>query len=117
MQSIRQRASEINRFRGKAAADALWHQARRYIPHAEGDVDVGDGDDMVFDARDYKDAEEIIEAYKAYGKTIEPVISKSSLEVLSRYCHLSAKGKFYALVKAKENVQRLFYTPDTNANH
>lgn len=103
------RTAEITRFRGAEAALNMWAHARRSIPRSEGDVDVGDGDDTVFDARDYKNAEEIVDAYKAYGKTIEPVLSSTSLEVLSRYCHLSAKGKFYALVKPKKNVQRVCY--------
>lgn len=73
------------------------------------DVDVGDGDDTVFDARDYKNAEEIVEAYKAYGKNIEPVISEDgmALEVLSRYVFMSKAGHTFAMVKVKKNVQRL----------
>jgi len=99
----------------------MWAHARRRCPAAIGDVDVGDGDDTVFDAQDYmapgrspkEVAQEIVIAYKAYGKTIEPVVSSTSLEVLSRYCHLSAKGGFYALVKPKKNVQRIVYAHRT----
>lgn len=103
------RTSELIRCRGTEAARNFWAHNRRWCPRSEGDCDLGDGDDTAFDAQDYKDAEEIIQAYKAYGKTIEPVISSTAIEVLSRYCFLSAKGKFYALVKPKKNVQRCCY--------
>lgn len=82
---------------------------RSTVTDEKADVDVGDGDDTVFDARDYKTAAEIVEAYKAYGKNIEPVISEDgmSLEVLSRYVFMSKAGHSFALVKVKKNIQRL----------
>jgi hypothetical protein len=95
--------------------DGAWHEPADLPPppgfdeKPKMDVDVGDGDDTVFDARDYKNADEIVEAYKAYGKTIEPIISEDgmSLEVLSRYLYMSKAGHTYALVKVKKNLQRL----------
>lgn len=103
------RTAEIILHRGVPSAKAFWDHNRAKAPRTEGDVDFGDGDDTVFDARDYKTPDDIIAAYKNYGKTIEPVISSSALEVLSRYAFLSAKGKFHAMVKVKKNVQRALY--------
>lgn len=111
------RTAEIIRFRGVDAATAFWDKnllKEQYVKPTEiysddGDVDFGDGDDTVFTADDYKDADEIIAAYKCYGKTIEPVISSVALEVLSRYAFLSKEGKFKTMVKMKKNVQRAVY--------
>jgi hypothetical protein len=111
------RTAEIIRFRGVDAATAFWDKNQLKSQHVnpaeiysdDGDVDFGDGDDTVFTADDYKDADEIIAAYKCYGKTIEPVISSKALEVLSRYAFLSAKGKCVTMVKLKKNVQRAVY--------
>ena len=103
------RTAEVFRHRGGTARAALWARARRYMPRSEGDFDIGDGDDTAFDARDYPDAASIVAAYQDYGKDIEPVLSKTAIEVLSTYVFLSAKGKFYALVKPKKNVERLCY--------
>jgi len=111
------RTAEIIKFRGVAAADAFWDKnllKAQYVKPTEiysddGDVDFGDGDDTVFTADDYKDADEIIAAYKCYGKTIEPVISSVALEVLSRYAFLTKKGKCVTMVKLKKNVQRAVY--------
>lgn len=104
------RTAEICRFRGAPARAAMWAHARRHLPRTEGDFDVGDGDDTAFDACDYPDAESIVVAYKDYGKNIEPVLSKNAIEVLSTYVFISAKGKFYALVKPKKNTERLCYS-------
>lgn len=109
------RTAEITRCRSEVAAQCLWERNRRYTARSEGDVDFGDGDDTVFDARDYKSADEIAAAYKCYGKTIEPVLSNTALEVLSRYAFLSKKGKFYALVKVKKNVERCLFARRSTA--
>jgi len=109
------RTAEIMRLRGgggktgRAAAIAFWAHNRRRCPAEEGDTDVGDGDDTVFTADDYDDEKAIVDAYTHYGKTIEPVISTTALEVLSRYCFLSKGGKFYALVKPHKNMERATY--------
>lgn len=103
------RTAEIARFRGEPACHNFWGRARRRVPRSEGDFDIGDGDDTAFDAQDYPNAEAIVEAYRAYGKTIEPVLSKAAIEVLSTYVFISSKNKFYALVKVKKNVERLCY--------
>jgi hypothetical protein len=104
------RSAEILKHRGEPAVWHFWRSNRRYNPEEDPEIDLGDGDDTVFDCRDYATAEDIIAAYKCYGKIIEPVISSTAIEVLSRYSFLSAKGKFYALVKAKKNVQRICYS-------
>ena len=107
------RTAEVYKFRGDTAAKHMWEHARRYCPRSEGDLDVGDGDDTAFDARDYANEGEIQQAYLKYGKTIEPVISSTALEVLSRYFFLSSGGKFYALVKPGKNIERCLYARRT----
>jgi len=80
--------------------------------------DVGDGDDSAFNnivtttsgrSRFYEDAQDAIDSYKAYAKTIEPVLAVGKIEILSRFS-METKGvnaRPIHLVKMPKNLQRL----------
>jgi len=131
------RTSEIIRKLGVSAAEDFW-QARwtKAEPDlvweaSDGDLgrkkrrfapawlyDIGDGDDSAFNnfvhtvngkCRFYEDAQDAIDSYKAYGKTIEPVLAVGKIEILSRFS-METKGanaRPIHLVKMPKNLQRL----------
>lgn len=108
----------------KAEPDLVWEQAsgdlsrrkRREAPALL--YDIGDGDDSAFNnfvnttsgkCRFYEDAQDAIDSYKAYGKTIEPVFAVGKIEILSRFS-METKGanaRPIHLVKMPKNLQRL----------
>lgn len=100
------RTSELLRLKGVDAAETYWLSLSGKSDEA---FDVGDGDDTAFLMMDeYADEAAVIQAYKGYAKHIEPVISKDSIEVLSRFT-IESKGQHVHLAKLARNAGRMVY--------
>lgn len=121
--------AEVIRVKGVRAAEQMWKSqtfplARTvvsdekcsdemsdeyYLKKDAGDeLTTGDGDDMTWCTDLYKDAQDMIESFKCYGKNITCVCDPTcrKVEVLSRFHMKTRSNKEYSLVKVKKNMQR-----------
>jgi hypothetical protein len=112
------RTAEIIRKLGTSAAVDFWEARWHTDTQPALNFDIGDGDDTAFNnivqtlhgrKRMYKDAQEALDAYKKYGKTIEPIVAVGRIEILSRFTMVTPgkNPKTVHLVKMPKNLQRL----------
>lgn len=114
--------AELIRTKGVEAAELMWRPQKSpgtsqlyrstNIDDVPPELNIGNGDDLAQCTNIYADSKAMIDAFKAYGKTITCVCDPTcrKIELLSRFHMLTKNNRVFSLTKIVKNMQRCVMT-------